>query len=276
MTAARSTDIRNTRPVVASPRLRTVVRWVGAAFTIATLTAGFFKLLTTFAFDQNTTSATYTTAQLAAVDEVSIQNTAGDVVVRGGPSSDATVTSDVADGLFRAREWNRVDGDQLTVRGSCPMGFATRCHVHHALDVPAGLDLEVSGQLGTVDVSGMTGALRLGGQFGRMSIDGATGPVRIEHGFGELVASGLASPVVEVSHQFGDTTLTFSEPPTNVQITTQFGTTLVEVPDDGAPYRIRGATQLGNRSVEVRTDPASDRVIHIDTQFGDATIRYAR
>jgi hypothetical protein len=263
------------QPVVASPRLRTVVRWVGGIFAIATLAAGSFKLLTTFAYDQNTVTATYSAAELGPVAEVAIRNSAGDVVVRGSRSREATVTSDVADGLFRARDGHRIEGNRLAVWGSCPVGFTTRCHVHHALDVPAGLDVAVTGRLGNIDVAGMTGALRLDSRFGRVSVEQAGGPLTIDHDFGVLTATALTSPTVEVAHEFGDTTISFVEAPTEVRVRTRFGATVIEVPDDGTAYRITGSTDLGVRTVYVRTDPGSDRVIHVDTRFGDATIRYA-
>jgi hypothetical protein len=268
--------MKRSEPVTASPRLRATVGWVGAAFTVLTLAAAFLKVLSMVAYDQYTLVGAYQPADLAGIDSVLVENSAGGVEVRGSAARSARVTTDVTDGLFRSSHGHARSAGELRVWGSCRASFATHCRVDHVLEVPDHLGLTVRARHGNIVVSGVTGPLDLDGRFGGMDLTGASGPVRLRQSFGALVARDLTAESATVWHRYGETTLSFVEPPREVRVSTQFGTTVVEVPDDGGAFQVTGTSAFGNRSVEVRTDPASDRLIHVDTRFGDVTIRYAR
>jgi hypothetical protein len=263
-------------PVVASRRLRSVLLWLGSVFTVITLLVVGFRLLAQVAYDQYLVTETIEATQLAGVGQVRVANTAGSIDVVVSDRSDASVTLDVTDGLFAADRTVGVRSGVLRVETSCDLWFATHCHVDQRLAVPATLPLEVRGRHGNVRVQGASAALRVDGRFGDLVVQGAGGTVSIDHGFGAVTATDLASTDVDVALRFGESTLGFVVAPSDVRVDSRFGSTTIEVPDDGTVYRVTGTTSFGDRSIQVRTDPDSTNLIHVDSAFGEVTIRYAR
>lgn len=271
MTATRHPD-----PVSATPRMRRAVRIVGSVVAGLILAVSLFRVLSAIAYDDYVVDTSYPAAEVAGVELLAVDNSAGHTEVRGAPGGGVQLSTEVTDGLFRARHDHRIQGDRLRVDADCPVGFATRCRVDHRVTVPDRFGVEARGRFGDVTVTGITGPVDVDGGFGRVELTGLAGSLRVRHGFGTIEARGLTAPSVDVSNQFGETTLVFATAPTDVRVDAQFGATVIELPDDGTAYRVTGAGDLGNRSVEVRTDPSSERSLHVDHQFGDLTIRYTR
>ena len=267
-------DIART-PVVAGRRFRRVLLWLGSPLTVLFLGFASFNLLTLVAIDEYQVVTTFSTAELSPVEHVAVTNHTGRIEVVGTSTGDARLEIDVTDGLFRADREERVDGDTLRATASCTLWFTTHCRVDQRLWLPADLSVEVRGEHGDVAIDGVAGALRVNGRFGELNLVDTSGPTTIDHGFGSVTARGLTSTEITVSHRFGDTLLSFSEPPDEVRVDSRFGTTTIELPDDGASYRVTGRSTLGDRRIEVRTDVDSERTIHVDSRFGDVTIRYA-
>ncbi len=264
------------RPVAPSPRAR---RWViGLASTAAVvLLAGtFFQLLTAIARHEYTVTETWTGADVSAVESARLSNHVGHLEVTGTARDEIRVDVEVTDGLFRARRNEAVVGDQLRTRASCPLWFTTHCRVDQLVTLPADLRTEIDGRHGTVTLTGLAGPVVSDTAFGPLRVAGLAGPTVLRHQFGDLAATGLRSDSLEVRHRFGNTDIEFAEAPTELRVDTQFGTTVIELPDDGAAYRVTGATSFGTRTIDVRTDSESPRHIELDTSFGDAIVRYAR
>lgn len=270
------TTARPPLPVSAGPRLRRAVRIGGSLLTIGTLAVALLGALNSIAYEDFSVETAYSATELAGVDTVRLQNSAGHSEVRGHDGGDALVTTRGTDGIFGADHGNEVSSGALRIDGSCSVGIATRCRVDHTVAVPDDLAVEVRARFGDVWVSGIGGPVDVDAQFGRVDLSDLSGPVDVRHRFGVVDARGITAATVELSHEFGQTTLVFAEAPTEVRVDSRFGLTVVEVPDDGTTYRVTGTHEFGDRTVEVRTDPASDQVIHVDHEFGDVIIRYAR
>jgi hypothetical protein len=263
-------------PVVARPPLRTWLFRVASALTVLALVASFFKLLTVVAIDEYVVAHRFAGTELAPVDAVAVSNTAGHVQVLAAPGAEVTVDLAVTDGLFRADRDARVDGQTLRVSASCTLWFTTHCRVDQVVAVPVALPVTVSARHGDVSLQGLRGPVSVDARFGPLRLDGLTGAAVVRHEFGELRAIQLGVADLELTHRFGDARLSFVQAPDQVRVEASFGTTVIEVPDDGGAYQVTGSSSFGTRGVEVRTDPNSDRTIHADTRFGDLVIRYAR
>lgn len=269
-------DLASARPVVAGRGVRGVMIGLGSAFTVVALLAGLFRLLSMVAYDQHFENLTFTAAELGSVERTAIRNTTGDVNVFGTAASDAQVEVDVGDGLFRARHHEAIEGGVLALEASCPWSFTTRCRVHHDLHLPAALAVDVHSRMGNVAISDVAGDVAVSGRFGQVSVEGTGGALAIDQRFGEVAARALDSSSVAVDTRFGAVALAFDTAPHDVRITSRFGEVTIELPDDGQAYRVGGSTDFGDRTVDVRIDPDSDRSIHVDSTFGAVTIRYAR
>ena len=271
-----ATPLSQRRPVEARPAQRTWIFALASIATVVILAAGFFKLLTMVALDDYSVTATWSGAELAPVERAHLSNSAGHLEVTGGPDESVRVDVDVTDGLFRADREEWIDGDTIRVHAACTLWFATHCRVDQRVQVPAAMPLTVDARHGDVTLRDLSGSLRSDTGFGPLRLVGVTGEVVIRHEFGELHATDLRSPSARVTHRFGDRHLGFSAAPSDVRLVVDFGTTVVEVPNDGSTYHVTGSSSFGHRSIEVRTDPNSERTIHVDSRFGDVTVRYTR
>ncbi|MGY6502383.1 MAG: hypothetical protein ACXIVQ_15975 [Acidimicrobiales bacterium] len=263
-------------PVTAGPRLRTTARVVGSVFAVIVLAGTGFSLLNTIAYEHFSVDTSYTGTQLARVESVVLDNSGGGGEIRGTSQAGASLTTTGTDGLISSRHDSRVAGSVLHVDGSCRGTIGTRCRVHQSAAVPSHLSVEARVRHGDLTVADIAGPVAVDTLFGRVDLTDLSGPLELRHGFGLLQAQGLRSTDVDATHQFGQMTLAFVEAPTSVRVDSRFGQTIVEVPDDGTAYRVTGTIEFGERTVSVRTDPDSERTIHVDHQFGDVTIRYTR
>jgi hypothetical protein len=262
-------------PVRPSPKARRVIVGIASAVTVLLLLGGFFNLLTNVARHQYLVTRTWSGAEVAALAEARLSNDAGHLEVTGLATRDVHVEVDVTDGLFRARHAERLSGDLLRTSGSCPLWFATHCRVDQRVQLPAGTPLDVHARHGHLTIRDVDGPVTIDAKFGAVRLTGLGGGGRISHEFNDLTATGLRGAAWQVRHRFGNTELRFDEAPVELRVDVQFGTTVIVLPDDGASYHVTGESGFGHRDIEVRTDPSSDRRIHLDTRFGDVTVRYA-
>jgi hypothetical protein len=150
----------------------------------------------------------------------------------------------------------QLDGDRLVVRSSCSFGFGLGCSGRLRLDVPAGVDLRVHSSAGAVRADGLSGALDL---------STSAGSVR---------ATNLASSDVRASSSAGSVTVELAIEPTRVAASSSAGSVTVLVPQGTATYRVSAKTSAGSENVDVRTDPAADRVIDVHSSAGSVRVGY--
>jgi len=71
----------------------------------------------------------------------------------------------------------------------------------------------------------------------------------------------------------GDVELSFRQAPRSVDASTASGDVDVLVPE-GEAYRVEADSGSGEQALDVRTDPASTRIIRAQTSSGDVTVAY--
>ena len=115
--------------------------------------------------------------------------------------------------------------------------------------------------------------LTIRSEIGEVTVTEVTGPLSVTTDVGGLTARNIGSPTVRASSSVGDITLGLVTPPQQIEATTSTGDVTMDVPDDGAGYRVRTDTSVGSVSNELGSTPGADRVIEVSTSVGDITLR---
>jgi DUF4097 and DUF4098 domain-containing protein YvlB len=159
-----------------------------------------------------------------------------------------------------------------------------------ASDLRGNLKLDTGG--GDVSGSELTGDLVFATEGGNVTANDFQGDLQLDTGGGDLSGSGMAgrvavtteggninenavtAPTVTVQSAGGDVTLTFTQPPTNVQITAEGGNVTVVLPAGATKYDIATpGTDGGNVSYPGSLFSSSSHdMITINGGGGDVTI----
>jgi DUF4097 and DUF4098 domain-containing protein YvlB len=197
-----------------------------------------------------------TTVDATGVTSLIITTDNGDVDVVAG-SGDIEVTALISEHDAGDAEHSvEIDDGAVTIMGTCDDGWFGNCEVTLQVTAPADLDVTVVTDNGDVSVTQRDGRLDLStnnGGIDAMSID-----------------SGL----VRSSTDNGDVDLAFKRPPDRVDISTDNGSVLVEVPPCETAYAVEASSDNGDVRVDVTTDPTSRRVITAESDNGAVTVRH--
>jgi Putative adhesin len=133
---------------------------------------------------------------------------------------------------------------------------------------------EVSTAGGNIDAGDLAGTVRLVTSGGDLTSNAMSGNVQIYSGGGNINGSAVSSPHLTVFSSGGDVTLAFTQPPTNLQITSYGGNITVDLPPGGTRYDILtpntdGGTVSYPSSLVSST---SQHTITADSGGGDITI----
>lgn len=239
----------------------------GSALTVAMLGFGSLQTVSQLAYDR--THAAHTLA--AAVHAVDIRIDSGSIDVEAAPDrTTVAMTRDVERGLVHTSVSERVEGDTLVVRASCPF-LSAHCEAHFRLDVPPGVSV-IARADGHVRVRGVHGDVDARTSQGRISLDDVWGRVRAHASEGSVDASALHSAAVDASASQGGVTLRFAVDPSDVVARTSEGSVHVSVPRDGVAYRVDAHASQGSTTVAVPTDPAGGRRISARSSQGSVTV----
>jgi len=216
-------------------------------------------------------------AQLAfvdTIDRIQIDLTNGSVTLRAGELSHVTGERVLTRGLQNPAFSERVDGRTLYIEATCfPLGN-TWCDVSYVLDIPSSVDVSVDTGLGSIRISDLDGSADLSSATGTITVEDASGPLRLDSGAGSIEGSGLTSSTVLASTGAGSVALTFAAPPKLVDADAGAGSVDVELPRDGTTYRVDQVPSDTNIRVAVSTDPASDRVLRLESGAGSVSVHY--
>nr|WP_246405997.1 DUF4097 family beta strand repeat-containing protein [Modestobacter versicolor] len=94
-------------------------------------------------------------------------------------------------------------------------------------------------------------------------------------GAGDVRVSGARAGQVAVDTGAGDVSVSATEPVGELTVRTDAGEVLVELPADGSAYAVRAGTDAGDVSIGVPEDPSSPRVVDLESDAGDITVRTA-
>lgn len=246
--------------------------WIvlGSILTVGAIGFGTAQAVSLLAHEETTETATFAAADITELD---IASANGTIEIDGGDVEEITVVAEISHGLRPTGHRARVEGSRLVIRGSCPF-LSTWCATHYRITVPAGLTVDASTDNGRLSISDVTGTVLADSDNGRVELVRLTGDVIASTDNGRLVGTGLRSGSVDVDSDNGSVSLTFAAPPSIVSATSDNGRVEVVVPDTTDTYRVDLQTDDGATDVGVRTDPASDRSIHAESDNGSVTVRY--
>jgi hypothetical protein len=251
---------------------RTAVRVLAVVVALALVGYGALAVASLLSRGDGTRHATYAGVRTLHMD-LSFESV--DVV---GSSTATGVT------LTRSFHWStarpdigaRVSGDTLTVTSHCPWTAGMPCTGHVRLVVPASTRLVGGSSDGHLTVRHVTSAMSLTSTDGGIEVHGPTGPLRLATSDGGISATGLRTGTVQASTSDGSVHLLFLSSPAAVRVTSSDGSVLVEVPHDLTVYRVVVSTKDGSRTVDVPTDPSSDRHIAVSTKDGSVRVETLR
>lgn len=174
----------------------------------------------------------------------------------------------------------QVDGDTLVLdQSGWTWGLPSyRGTTTATLILPEELRNQLSAQ---IDLS--VGKATITGDFRDVSLEVAAGDLTFEGsatsmdvdvstGYTEVRTSGADAVTIDVSAGEADLTLTGAQPST-VAVDVSTGNADIRVPQ--GTYAVDGYTSVGNRAIQVSTDPASTHRITVDVSAGNATIAYS-
>jgi hypothetical protein len=223
--------------------------------------------------------------------QVNVGLNGSNVTVSQVPGAAARLTGTVEYTLFRpSLSMSTVAGtDQLNL--SCGISVGN-CGMNTALDVPARTAVTLSTGGGDASISGFDVPVTMNLQGGNLEASDLKGNLHVDTGGGDVAGSGMAgslaatteggniaeiavtAPTVNVESGGGDVTLTFTQVPTNLQITAEGGNITVILPPGAAKYNIlTPGTDGGNASYpDSLVSSSSHNVISVNSGGGDISI----
>ena len=227
------------------------------------------------------------------VEQLSVNAGEGDVTVVRELSDAPYVTIDsTVKGSLHAPVLRAVkDGATVRIDGNCPYITFGPCRARIVIRVPAATEVDVRSGSGDVTASGLSGRVELETGSGDVNADalsghadlhtssgdvnvrGLSGDAELRTGSGDVNAEHLAAADVTADTASGDVELSFRQAPRNVDASTASGDVGVLVPE-GEAYRVEADSGSGEQALDVRTDPASTRIIRAQTSSGDVTVAY--
>jgi hypothetical protein len=233
---------------------------------------GLSTAVTQIAHEERTTVTEHDAAGIELLD-VAIDS--GSLTVVGTDTDTITVTARISDGLRSTSERQEIDGDRLVLRGGCPAFLSNFCNVDYTVEVPERLAVKARLDNDGARLTGVHGNLDVRSDNGRVEVRGSgEGVAVLRSSNGSVVGTDLRATEVDAHSDNGRVELTFLDPPSTVEATSDNGDVTVEVPDDGTAYVVDTGSANGSGATAVRTDPDSTRRIRVASDNGDVLVTY--
>lgn len=227
-------------------------------------------------------SASYTAA-VDGVERLDIKVEAGELTLTFADVDEASLDVE-ASGRRSNADWVlETDGDRLIVREDNDWwlfwpDFGSSSHTTATLVLPDELEGTVSADLqvsaGGMVVTGDLTDVSIDVSAGSLTFDGASTSISSEVSAGEANVTTHGAERIDVQVSAGRFTGTFTGPqPESTIVDVSAGDAILNLPD-GA-YAESGEVSAGDRTIEVRTDPASPHTLEVHVSAGDATVRYS-
>jgi len=200
---------------------------------------------------------------LAPVRNIIISDDMGSVSIAGSDRSSISVTEQVTGMPVQPHMVRSVTGGTLTLtytcqgQSGCSVNNCDNCGANYVIQAPAGTAVNVTDDLGTVDISGLTG------------------PVTAANNEGNIKATDLASSSVELTDDLGNITADCVTPPAMLQANDSEGNISIAVPT-GPSYHVSTTDSLGSVSVNVPQSDAGPHSIVAQDDLGNITISPGR
>jgi hypothetical protein len=206
---------------------------------------------------------------------LSINAAIGDVHIVPGKPGQLTVARRLTYGLRRPYVEERIDGDTFRISdGPCTADVAFACEVRWLLQVPRDVDVDVTTQSGSINVSGMSNTVKVVSDSGDVRVLAPSGKlVTLRSKTGDVMGQNISSEQVVAITKKGTVSLTFRAPPSLVVGRSDTGRVGVVLPDGGEGYRIEAqSSQDGSRTVTAKDDPDSRRRVNVRSSKGDVSV----
>lgn len=235
------------QPAALAP-LRPRRRWIW--ITVALLTATVIVLpvafrLTLKAVHQN--QPLPTALYKDPVTSLRVVAPAGDVTVEPGSQSGVTVGGELSwvFGKPSVAVHQTIRRQIMQVSAACPRPNVFQdCAVRLVIHVPATMAVDVSTGVGSIRVSGLSGALHLAVTSGSIAMTDVTGPVWASAGSGSVTGSGLRPETLETVIGSGSLRLGLTALPRDFNVAIGSGSARITVPE-GARLRVLGDAGSG-------------------------------
>ena len=137
-------------------------------------------------------------------------------------------------------------------------------------------DVTLSSEGGDVAISGPGGLTTVDTGGGDLTASDLAGIVKFSTSGGDITGNDLAAPSVNAGSGGGDVTLVFTQPPANLDITSDGGDITVLLPHGATAYHITSSLRRRQReSSPCRPARCPSNTISVDSGGGDITIAEA-
>jgi hypothetical protein len=256
----------------AHPALNRLWRVGGSLAAVGVLGVGTVQSVSLLAHEEETVVHRFDGAAVRLVD---VSNQAGAVHVVGTDGDEIQVRARVSHGMRSTGHSERIDGDRLVLRASCPVFGSSFCHVTYTVEVPEDVDVRVRAD-GRISVSDVTGDVDASTDNGRVEAARVGGDVLLASDNGRVVGTELSAGTADADSDNGRVELTFLDPPRSVTARSDNGSVEVVLPDTPDDYVVDVSSDNGTAaSPDIRTDPESGRTVTASSDNGDVTVRYA-
>ena len=248
-------------------------RVTGGVLAIGTVGWAGFNVVTLIAHEERTEVTPYDAAGVTMID---VDNSSGPVTITGSPGRDViTVTARISDGLRKTGERQQLVDGRLELDATCPLIGSDWCEVEYTIEVPSDIEVLADTDNGKLEVRGIDGPVDLSADNGSVEVADITSDLTVEADNGSITASRLTSDAVIAATDNGSLTIELLEPPTTVEARSDNGTVEVILPDTEDAYALDITTDNGDVVDNIRRSPDSARHLLIETDNGDAIVRYA-
>jgi DUF4097 and DUF4098 domain-containing protein YvlB len=260
---------------------------VGATIAVLTIGSGAYSLAAFAA--RNTTTKN---VRFEGVTAIRIESKSGGITLRGSSDSSATGTRKVVQSFTKPSIQETVSADGvLLLRNRCS-AFMANCEVSYTLTVPKGVRIEgqtsggsiklieltgavnVKSSAGGISAQAMSGALTLHSSAGSVRVDGASGALDLSSSAGGVTVTDATSQTVKAESSAGGVNLTFLRAPMTIDAESSAGGVKVVLPPGADAYEVDASTSAGNTTIDVKTDPESERKIKLRSSAGNVSVRY--
>jgi hypothetical protein len=267
-----STETQPTAPYRTPREVRVALYALFALTGVVLVVVGAMSLLDLAARKTTVDVQTYRGVDALVIDDAS------DVRLTSAPAGDELrVRARVTEGLGTPdRDAERRDGT-LILSSSCGFFFGN-CDVDYEIAVPAGTAVRVDATAGDVHAEDLTSRVpvELESSAGDVTaVDVSAPELRLSSSAGDVEARDIRAERVSAESSAGDVVLSLRTPPRRVDADSSAGDVEIVLPDE--VYRVDASTSAGDvDNREVRTDPASPRVVHARSSAGDVLVEARR
>jgi hypothetical protein len=249
------------QPPASRGTVRVLWKVLAGVLVVTGLAFGTYQVIVLLSHEERTEAQTLPAADLTAVH---ITNESGQVRIVGTDGDEVAVTAKISDGLRATGERRDVVGRVLELEGTCPNFGSDFCSVDYELQVPRHLDLVLNSENGSIEVTGIDGALEVDGDNGSIELSQIGGEIRVSNDNGRITATALRSSNVEAENDNARIELEFATPPMTLIARNDNASIEIVVPDTPEGYRVEPQNDNGSVNIDVRQRSDSPRSMVVE------------